>query len=161
MTPAETASSQQKPKASETVFRLIYKSRSRVPAANRETELGKIFSVARRKNTAQGITGALLLYDDWFAQTLEGEEGAVRKLFAVIENDDRHDAVEVREEGIVDERVFARWSMAKVGEHGEPDIPLIATKNGVAEAAARGSTPEQERVLKLMRDSTRGYGRGY
>ena len=51
--------------------------------------------------------------------------------------------------------------MAKVGEHGEPDIPLIATKNGVAEAAARGSTPEQERVLNLMRDSTRGYGRGY
>ncbi len=161
MTPAETASSQQKPKASETVFRLIYKSRSRVPAADRETELGKIFSVARRKNTDKGITGALLLYDDWFAQTLEGDEGAVRNLFAVIEKDDRHDAVEVREEGVVDARVFARWSMAKVGEHGEPDIPLIATKNGVAEAAARGSTPEQERVLAVMRDSTRGYGRGY
>ncbi len=161
MTPAETASSQQKPKASETVFRLIYKSRSRVPAENRETELGNIFSVARRKNTAQGITGALLLYDDWFAQTLEGDEGAVRKIFAVIEQDERHDGVEVREEGPVEARVFARWSMAKVGEHGEPDIPLIATKNGVAEAAARGSTPEQERVLAVMRDSTRGYGRGY
>ena len=161
MTPAETASSHHKPKASDTVFRLIYKSRSRVPAENRETELGKIFSVARRKNAAQGITGALLLYDDLFAQTLEGEEGAVRSLFAAIEKDDRHDAVEVREQGVAESRVFARWSMAKVGEHGEPDIPLIATKNGVAEAAARGSTPEQERVLNLMRDSTRGYGRGY
>ncbi len=155
------ASTAEKPKASATVFRLIYKSRSRVAASDRESELGKIFSVARRKNAAQGITGALLQYDDWFAQTLEGDEGAVRKLFAVIEKDERHDDVDVREEGVVNERVFARWSMAKVGEHGEPDIPLIATKNGVAEAAARGSTPEQERVLTLMRDSTRGYGRGY
>ena len=81
------------------------------PGADRETELGKIFSVARRKNTAQGITGALLLYEDWFAQTLEGEEGEVRKLFAVIENDSRHNAVEVREQGAVDARVFACWSM--------------------------------------------------
>ena len=161
MTPAELAPSQDKSQSSQTVFRLIYKSRSRVPVAERETELGKIFSVARRKNSAQGITGALLLYDDWFAQTLEGDEGAVRQLFAVIESDIRHDAVEVREEGVVDERVFARWSMAKVGEHGEPDIPLIATKTGVAEAAARGATPEQERVLAVMRDSARGYGRGY
>ncbi len=112
MTPAETASSHHKPKASESVFRLIYKSRSRVPASDRESELGKIFSVARRKNAAQGITGALLLYDDWFAQTLEGDEGAVRKIFAVIEQDERHDGVEVREEGPVEARVFARWSMA-------------------------------------------------
>ncbi len=161
MTPAETAPATDNTKAPEAVFRLIYKSRSRVPSADRETELGKIFSVARRKNTAQGITGALLLYEDWFAQTLEGEEGAVRKLFAVIENDSRHNDVEVREQGVVDARVFARWSMAKVGEHGEPDIPLIASKTGVAEAAARGSTPEQERVLDVMRDSTRGYGRSY
>jgi hypothetical protein len=57
--------------------------------------------------------------------------------------------------------VFPRWSMAKIGEHGEPDIPLLATKTGVAEAASKASTPEQERILNIMRDSTRAYGRSY
>jgi hypothetical protein len=161
VTTLEPAQSAEKPVAADTVFRLIYKSRSRVPAPDRDAELGNIFSVARRKNAANGITGALLLYDEWFAQTLEGDEGAVRKLFARIEQDDRHDGIEVREQGVVAARVFPRWSMAKVGDHGEPDIPLIATKNGVAEAAARGSTPEQERILDIMRESTRAYGRGY
>jgi hypothetical protein len=161
VTPTDVAQSADKPTSSSTIFRLIYKSRSRVPGPERDAELGKIFAVARRKNSEGGITGALLLYDDWFAQTLEGEEDAVRKLFARIEQDDRHDSVEVREQGFVAARVFSRWAMARVGEHGEPDIPLIATKNGVAEAAARGATPEQERVLDVMRESTRGYGRGY
>jgi hypothetical protein len=146
---------------SHVVFRLIYKSQSTVPEEWRETELGNIFRVARNKNTANGITGALLLYDDWFAQTLEGEESVVRKLFDRIEQDPRHKAVEIREQGVVPARVFSRWAMAKVGEHGEPDIPLIATKHGVAEAAARGSTAEQQRVLDVMRSLTRGYGRGY
>jgi Sensors of blue-light using FAD len=155
--PTEQAHAEKKA-TSGTIFRLIYKSRSQVPADKRDIELGNIFRVARAKNAAQGITGALLLYDDWFAQTLEGDEAAVRSLFARIQQDPRHDAVQVREEGMVATRVFSRWAMAKVGEHGEPDIPLLATTNGVAEAAGRASTPEQDRVLAVMRETTRGYG---
>ena len=142
------------------VFRLIYRSHSRIPAAGFEAELGTILRGARAKNSALGITGALLVYDDWFAQTLEGEETAVRRLYAKIAADPRHDTVELREEGAASARVFSRWAMAKVSEHGNPDIPLAATTSGVTEAAGRSTTPDQERILGIMRDVTRGYGRG-
>lgn len=161
MSNTKTAGTSAKAKTVETTFRLIYRSRSLLPAASREADLGAIFRVARVNNAAKGITGALLLYDDWFAQALEGDETAVRGLFADIEKDRRHNAVEIIEQGTVDARVFARWAMAKVAEHGEPDIPLIATTSGVAEAAGRSATSQQERVLANMRDATRGYGKGY
>ena len=57
-------------------------------------------------------------------------------------------------------RVFSRWAMAIVAEHGNPDNPLAATTSGVTEAAARGTSPDQEHILGIMRDATRGYGRG-
>ena len=53
--------------------------------------------------------------------------------------------------GDVGQRVFARWSMAKVSEDGEPDIPLIAHEDGIAPAAGRGTTPAEHRLLSTMR----------
>ena len=43
----------------EPVFRLIYSSHSRIPAADATSELGEIFTTARRSNRALGVTGAL------------------------------------------------------------------------------------------------------
>jgi hypothetical protein len=43
-----------------------------------------------------------------------------------------------------------------VSADGEPDIPLIANTGGIVPAAARGVTPEQESVLDVMREATRG-----
>ncbi len=161
MAPAESIEAAEQSAKSDTLFRLIYKSRSKIPAEKRDSELSDIFRVARRNNAEKGITGALLLYADWFTQTLEGDEAAVRTLFARIATDERHDSIEVREEGAASERIFSRWAMAQVAEHGESDVPLIATTTVVAEAAGRHSTPEQDRVLTLMRDATRCYGKGY
>jgi Sensors of blue-light using FAD len=144
----------------ELVFRLIYRSKSLIAAENLDAELGSILRAARHKNAERGITGALLLYDDWFAQTLEGGEGEVRAIFEHIAKDKRHTSVQLREEGLTGARVFSRWAMAMVGEHGSPDIPLMATASGTAEAGARHTTSEQERILNIMRDATRGYGRG-
>jgi hypothetical protein len=146
--------------APEAVFRLIYRSNSKIPPASLDAELGNILRAARAKNAALGITGALLLYDDWFAQTLEGGEAAVRGLYARIAADPRHSSVQLSEEGTVASRVFSRWAMALIGEHGSPDIPLAATQGGTTQAATRATTPDQERILGLMRDATRGYGRG-
>jgi Sensors of blue-light using FAD len=146
--------------APEAVFRLIYRSKSRIPAAKLDAELGDILRGARAKNASLGVTGALLLYDDWFAQTLEGGEEAVRGLYGKIAADPRHSSVQLSEEGFVPSRVFSRWAMALVGEHGSPDIPLAATSGGTTPAASRGTTPDQDKILGLMRDATRGYGRG-
>ena len=134
-------------------FRLIYRSRNRIPEARRKAELGAIFSTARAKNKGLGVTGALLTSGDWFVQALEGDEGVVRGLYEHIVKDGRHEHVDEIEEGEVGERVFARWSMARVSADGEHDIPLLnnATKGGITQAAPRPTTPEQDEVLAFMR----------
>ena len=136
------------------VFRLIYRSRNLIPPEDRKAELGTLFSTARSNNKKQGITGALLVHGDWFAQVLEGDEAPVRALFTRIEQDGRHDNVSVLASGPAD-RVFGRWAMARGSAEGEPDIPLIAHRDGIAPAADRGTSPEQEAVLAIMRDATR------
>lgn len=137
------------------IFRLMYRSRNKIPADQRQAELGTLFSIARSNNKKQQITGALLLYGDWFAQVLEGPEAPVRALYDTIESDPRHENVSVIQSGPA-ERLFARWAMARVSADGEPDIRLIAHTDGIAPAMNRPTTPEQEAVLEIMRAATRG-----
>ncbi len=148
------------PVAAETVFRLVYRSHSRIPEETENEELGRILTVSRANNAGCGVTGALMYYDRWFAQALEGSQQAVQALFNRIMLDARHDSVEVREQGAVPARVFGRWAMAHVGEHGEADVPMTAARGGVAEAAAWKPTSAQDAVLSVLRDLTRGYGIG-
>jgi hypothetical protein len=140
----------------EPVFRLMYRSRDRIQAARRKEELGRLFTEARGNNKARQITGALLVHGDWFVQVLEGAEAAVRDLYARIERDVRHERVTLLDTETVDARVFARWAMARVSdEEDSPDIPLIAHTDGISRAAGRPTTPEQDRVLDVMRDAVR------
>lgn len=143
--------------ASDGIFRLIYRSRSRIPAQDRRAELGRLFSTARSNNKKRGVTGALLITDDCFVQTLEGDESVVQALYRRISTDRRHEQVQLLESGAVPGRVFARWAMAKVGED-EPDIPLIAHVDGIAKAAPRGvATADQEGILTIMRAAAAGH----
>ena len=137
------------------VFRLMYRSHSRSPAVDRKAELGALFTQARSRNKARSLSGALLVSDDWFVQVLEGEEQTVRTLFARIQQDPRHDSVTLLESDPVATRVFARWAMAEVADDGGADIPLIAHADGISPAAGRGTTPEQDAVLDLMRSAVR------
>ncbi|HEY8047491.1 MAG TPA: BLUF domain-containing protein [Streptosporangiaceae bacterium] len=138
------------------LFRLMYRSRNKIPGGQRKAELGTLFSAARSNNKKQSITGALLIYGDWFAQVLEGAEAPVRALFATIEQDPRHENISVIQSGPAGDRVFSRWAMARVSADGEPDIRLIAHPDGIAPAMSRGTTPEQEALLDVMRAATRG-----
>lgn len=139
----------------ERVFRLMYRSRSRIPSADRKAELGLLFSGARSFNKSQGITGALLVSGDWFVQVLEGDEARVRALYEHIAADRRHDAVTLLAAGDAHGQVFARWAMARLSEQGEADIPLIAHRDGIAPAASRASTPDQDALLTVMRAAAR------
>lgn len=136
-------------------FRLIYRSQNLIPPDSRRTELGALFSTARSNNKKQHITGALLLSGNWFVQVLEGEEAAVRALFSHIETDPRHDSVSLIDSRTVDGPLFSRWAMAKVAADDKPDIPLIAHVDGIHRAAGRGTTPEQEEILDVMRGAAR------
>lgn len=137
--------------SAESTFRLMYRSRNLIPPDRLKKELGALFSEARSTNKSRQISGALLLNGEHYVQVLEGDEARVRELYDHIAKDERHDSVALLESGAVDARVFSRWSMARVGEGDEADIPLIAHTDGISPAAGRRTTPEQEAVLDVMR----------
>jgi len=139
------------PHQDDPTYRLTYRSHDLIRPAERKIALGALFTQARSNNNALGLTGALLLSGDWFVQTLEGEEHVVRSLFARIEHDPRHDRVELLTAQVVPERVFGRWSMARISEGQDHDIPLIAHVDGIAAAAGRPLTDPQRDVLAHMR----------
>lgn len=134
-------------------FRLIYRSHSRIPADDRGVGLAGIFSVARANNKRLGVTGALLITDNWFVQALEGDEPVVRGLYERISADPRHEDLTVVESATVDGRVFSRWAMAQVSPMGHADIPLHATDGRIHPAADQPLTRDQAAVLKIMRNT--------
>jgi hypothetical protein len=145
-----------KPGDGDGVFRLVYRSHSRIGAPDSKTELGEIFTTARRNNKRLDVTGALVTTEEDFAQALEGEEAVVRDLYERIRADARHEDVTLLDEQQVGGRVFGRWAMAKVSEDGGPDIRLLsnAAKGSIVAAGPDSHvTPEQESVLGFMRES--------
>jgi Sensors of blue-light using FAD len=92
------------------LLQLVYASR---PFGFEANILSSILIEARRCNTRDGITGALICRDDLFLQMLEGPERAVEATYSRIRADDRH--VEVRQllrRRIADDgRMFAAWAM--------------------------------------------------
>jgi hypothetical protein len=140
------------------VFRLIYRSRLTIPADDLKVELANILTAARRKNPDHGITGALVLWGDNVVQTLEGEESVVRGLYDTISRDPRHEQVEIAETSAGVERTFGKWSMARVSDDSDSDIPLGANQweGGVDVSAPRLTTPAEDTVIAAMRDRVRG-----
>ena len=117
------------------MFSLVYVS----TAAERvsKAELLDILARSRAANAEAGITGMLLYKDGSFMQVLEGEEAAVRDLYARIRRDPRHLGIVTLVEGEREERSFGDWSMGfqdlgapearKVPGYSEfLDIPLTA-----------------------------------
>jgi hypothetical protein len=142
------------PAPATSTFRLVYRSHNRVPAERRRDALAAIFDVARVNNEELQVTGALLITDHYFVQTLEGEEGRVRALFERIRRDERHDEVIVVAEETPEERVFGKWAMAQVSAAGGADIPLHTAEGGTIRPAAPTSlTREQAALLKRMRNT--------
>jgi hypothetical protein len=133
-------------------IRLVYRSRLRLAPERRKAELGAIFSTARSNNPRHGVTGALLVWEEHVVQALEGEESVVRELFDRISRDPRHERISLVSADPAPP-VFARWSMARVTDDDEPDIPLLMNrdKGGISPAARRPTTPEQDAVLDDMR----------
>jgi hypothetical protein len=92
------------------LLQLIYASR---PFGFDAAMLTGILFDARRCNTRDGITGALICRDDLFLQLLEGPEAAVEATFARIAADDRHIEVRRLTRRLIadDARMFGAWAM--------------------------------------------------
>ncbi|OUJ66027.1 hypothetical protein BXP70_29100 [Hymenobacter crusticola] len=66
---------------------------------------------ARVYNASHHLTGVLFYSEGQFLQVLEGEQTAVKALFAKIQRDPRHHQVQVRREEMVRRREFPYWGM--------------------------------------------------
>lgn len=90
------------------IFQLIYSSR---PFGFDEAMLNSILVKARRNNTRDGITGALVCRHDVFLQLLEGAQEAVESAYRRIVADDRHADVTQHYGATTARRMFPEWAM--------------------------------------------------
>ena len=119
-----THTTMKKPVMSASLYRLIYCSRNViaqvVPGAGTpdgmEREIRAILDTARRRNTADNVTGALLVTASGFAQVLEGPRDVVERTFERIGSDPRHAGVTVLSFTPTERRCFPDWSMGFCGQ---------------------------------------------
>ncbi len=88
---------------------LTYTSRARLDLTSQD--LIDIHESARHFNALDGISGLLIFNGVHFLQIVEGSEAAIDSLLARLRLDDRHSAIEVRDERPIEERSFPGWSM--------------------------------------------------
>jgi len=74
----------------------------------------KILDISRETNPKKNITGILCYAPGVFLQCLEGPQDAVNNLYCQIVRDDRHYDVTLVDYSHIEERIFAKWSMAYV-----------------------------------------------
>ena len=91
---------------------LTYTSLARLDLTERD--LTDIHRSAMTLNALEGITGLLIFNGTHFLQIVEGAPDAVEGLLERLRDDRRHDAIEVRDEQLIEERSFEGWSMELV-----------------------------------------------
>jgi len=126
---------------------LLYVSNTAQPVS--VGDLDDILTASRRNNAQLGITGLLLFIDDGFLQVLEGEESAVREVYARVASDPRHGNATVMLDREVPVRAFPEWSMGF--ERPCMDDPETAGMFGVAREAINGRlSPATGRIVAMM-----------
>jgi Sensors of blue-light using FAD len=130
------------------MHRLSYHSHALVtiPAA-----LDAIYAEAVAYNDAAGITGALLFLDERFGQILEGEQAAITGLFDRISRDPRHEHVTFDYLIETGDRLFPDWSMGRITNDTQADIPLARILAAVTAADSDTSI----RQLRSLAAATR------
>jgi len=100
-----------------TNYRLVYHSLNRIVGTDEQVqaEINGILAASRTNNSKVGVTGALMFNSGYFAQVLEGAQGAIEATFERIQRDERHGAVTLLEFSPVEGRGFSNWSMAFIG----------------------------------------------
>lgn len=91
------------------ILRLTYVSRYNTRNAN--IEVTRILEQAQRNNKRDGITGALVINDDYFLQTIEGARPTINELLKKLVKDDRHFSLQIIECREIEQRRWNKWSM--------------------------------------------------
>ena len=134
------------------IFRLMYRSELTVPPLSRAEVTAAIFETSRRENPHRAITGALLIWQEYVVQTLEGEEDRVRSLYEKIARDPRHEGVTILEAHHVEDRVFGRWSMARVPAVDQlAGLPPLSADDGEIGRSPGGEERDSDLLVSTMR----------
>lgn len=123
---------------------LIYVSRMTIDPARRDEEIASILAWSHAYNPRVGITGGLVRAKGWFAQLLEGPNGAVETLMKSIERDPRHSDVTVLRVTPHDRRRLGKWSMAYAGEW------QYAAQH-IADVFGQGLAVDEQKIDRLNR----------
>jgi hypothetical protein len=125
---------------------LLYVSDTSVDLA--ASELAAILATSRRNNALLAITGMLLYLDGAFLQVLEGEERAVRDLYACIRTDKRHWGQRLTFDREAP-RAFTGWSMGF--KRLAASDPETAGLFGLTSEAVRGRlSPVAGKAVMIM-----------
>lgn len=91
------------------MYYLVYSSHAKVPF--QEKTLEQLLFQCQRNNSNKGVTGLLLYTDQKFVQVIEGEKNVIQNTYQKIQEDTRHENVEVLIEGPIKERNYPQWNM--------------------------------------------------
>ena len=91
------------------ILRLTYVSRYNTDNAN--IEVARILEQAQRNNERNGITGVLVINENYFLQSIEGARPAINGLLRELIKDDRHFSLQIVECREVEQRRWDKWSM--------------------------------------------------
>lgn len=116
------------------LLQLIYASR---PFGFDDGMLNGILLSARRNNTRDDITGALICRADLYLQLIEGPEDAIEAAYARIAGDNRHLEVRRYVTARPTERMFPAWAM-----RDDPARSWMWTQAEVQAGALDRATPE-------------------
>ena len=141
---------------SESLFRLVYYSRNRLPGGpdDMASAIAAILEKSRTNNAAAAVSGALLFNAGCFGQVLEGPHDAVEATFERIQQDERHGDVSVLAFGPIENRSFAHWSMAFVGAEAGGRFAHVATDSGYDPSRITADTLN-ETLHRLVREEER------
>lgn len=91
------------------MIQIIYASAATVPFS--VADLKQLLTIARANNKSLGVSGMLVYHKGSFLQVLEGSDDAVLHLYAKIEEDKRHDNIQLLLRSTIEERSFGEWQM--------------------------------------------------
>ena len=123
---------------------LTYTSMARLDLT--EDDVADIHRTAAQINALEGITGLLVFNGTHFLQIVEGAPQAIDDLLGRLRRDPRHQALEVRDERMIDGRFFGDWSM----ELGRVKGRYIEARDQVAHALPSGlPEPVSDRIFQM------------
>lgn len=118
------------------LIQMIYSSAAKV--AFSRSDLHELLDISRANNQRNNVTG-MLLYDQCsFFQVLEGDAADVEALYAVIEQDKRHDNIVTIIKEPIFKRSFGEWTMGYADVSTEDISRVIGMSNFFSEGTTFG-----------------------